>query len=235
MLRAGRGRPTGYAAAQGVEEKDDDPRGEQLLRRRRAHHLRGGVIPRPDPQGAVEAQAEPRGGKDEAVAAALGGRRGVRAAPSQEDAGVGGHINEFRCCGWRRHSREAMRSTSRTATLLLRFLVRLYYKRRCLINFYYSYGGSEDGNNTGSTSSAWGPRFDGQEYYQYDPTVEGQSLERQPWTAYKDNRKDFWRTGVTFTNNLSLQGGNDKGSMRLSVGHSKNEWITLYQRIKLYF
>lgn len=99
---------------------------------------------------------------------------------------------------------------------------------------YYSYGGSEDGNNTGSTSSAWGPRFDGQEYYQYDPTVEGQSLERQPWTAYKDNRKDFWRTGVTFTNNLSLQGGNDKGSMRLSVGHSKNEWImpnTGYERI----
>ncbi len=99
---------------------------------------------------------------------------------------------------------------------------------------YYSYGGSEDGNNTGSTSSAWGPRFDGQEYFQYDPTVEGQSLERQPWRAYKDNRKDFWRTGVTFTNNLSLQGGNDKGSMRLSVGHSKNEWImpnTGYERI----
>ncbi|RXG31897.1 SusC/RagA family TonB-linked outer membrane protein [Leeuwenhoekiella marinoflava] len=99
---------------------------------------------------------------------------------------------------------------------------------------YYSYGGSEDGNNTGSTSSAWGPRFDGQEYFQYDPTIEGQSLERQPWRAYKDNRKDFWRTGVTFTNNLSLQGGSDKGSMRLSVGHSKNEWImpnTGYERI----
>lgn len=99
---------------------------------------------------------------------------------------------------------------------------------------YYSYGGSEDGNNTGSTSSAWGPRFEGQEFFQYDPNIEGQSLTRQPWRAYEDNRKDFWRTGVTFTNNLSLQGGNDKGSMRLSVGHSKNEWImpnTGYERI----
>ncbi|WP_416445174.1 SusC/RagA family TonB-linked outer membrane protein [Leeuwenhoekiella sp. A16] len=99
---------------------------------------------------------------------------------------------------------------------------------------YYSYGASEDGNNTGSTSSAWGPKFEGQEYYQYDPALEGQSATRQPWRAYPDNRKDFWRTGVTFDNNISLQGGNDKGSMRLSVGHSKNEWImpnTGYERI----
>ncbi|WP_198664866.1 SusC/RagA family TonB-linked outer membrane protein [Lewinella sp. IMCC34191] len=101
-------------------------------------------------------------------------------------------------------------------------------------NPYYSYGGSEDGGNTGSTSSAWGPAFAGQEYYQYDPLVEGQSLERQPWRAYPDNRKDFWRTGITYDNNLSLQGGNDKGSMRLSAGHMKNEWImpnTGYERL----
>ncbi|MEH6407795.1 MAG: SusC/RagA family TonB-linked outer membrane protein [Leeuwenhoekiella sp.] len=99
---------------------------------------------------------------------------------------------------------------------------------------YYSYGASEDGNNTGSTSSAWGPKFEGQEFYQYDPNLEGQSATRQPWRAYPDNRKDFWRTGVTYDNNISLQGGNDKGSMRLSVGHSKNEWImpnTGYERI----
>ncbi|PPK87848.1 TonB-linked SusC/RagA family outer membrane protein [Neolewinella xylanilytica] len=90
---------------------------------------------------------------------------------------------------------------------------------------YYSFGSSEDGNNTGSTSSAWGPAFDGQTYYQYDPAVEGQSAERRPWRGYPDNRKDFWRTGVTYNNNVSLQGGNEQGSMRLSAGHSKNEWI----------
>ncbi|WP_116126348.1 SusC/RagA family TonB-linked outer membrane protein [Lewinella sp. IMCC34183] len=90
---------------------------------------------------------------------------------------------------------------------------------------YYSYGSSEDGNNTGSTSSAWGPAFAGQSFYQYDPATEGQSAERRPWRAYPDNRKDFWRTGVTYNNNVSLQGGNEQGSMRLSAGHSKNEWI----------
>ncbi|WP_308444042.1 SusC/RagA family TonB-linked outer membrane protein [Gillisia lutea] len=101
-------------------------------------------------------------------------------------------------------------------------------------NPYYSYGSSEDGNNTGSTSSAWGPNFDGQYYYQYDPTVEGQSVERQLWRGYKDNRKAFWRTGVTTNNNVSLQGGDDNGSMRASVGYQKNEWImpnTGYDRI----
>lgn len=101
-------------------------------------------------------------------------------------------------------------------------------------NPYYSYGSSEDGSNTGSTSSAWGPRFNGQSFFQYDPELEGQSTERQLWQAYPDNRKDFWRTGVTLNNNVSLQGGSEKGNMRASVGHQKNEWLmpnTGFERI----
>lgn len=90
---------------------------------------------------------------------------------------------------------------------------------------YYTYGASEDGKSTGGSSSAFGPKFNGQYYYQYDPTVEGQSLERQLWRPYKDNRKAFWRTGTTQTQNISLQGGGEKGSMRASMTHLKNEWI----------
>jgi TonB-linked SusC/RagA family outer membrane protein len=90
---------------------------------------------------------------------------------------------------------------------------------------YYSYRASEDGANTGSTSSAYGPRFDGQSYYQYDPTVEGQSAERQLWRPYKDNVKGFFRTGSTITNSVAVAGGNEKGSARASITHSKNEWI----------
>ncbi|MCC9138770.1 SusC/RagA family TonB-linked outer membrane protein [Pontibacter silvestris] len=99
---------------------------------------------------------------------------------------------------------------------------------------YYSYHASEDGNNTGSTSSAFGPKFDGQYYYQYDPTLEGQSAERQLWRPYKDNVKGFFRTGHTITNNISIEGGNEKGSARASITHSKNEWImpnTGYERL----
>ncbi|WP_114782341.1 SusC/RagA family TonB-linked outer membrane protein [Botryobacter ruber] len=90
---------------------------------------------------------------------------------------------------------------------------------------YYSYRASEDGANTGSTSSAYGPKFDGQYYYQYDPTLEGQSAERQLWRPYKDNVKGFFRTGSTITNSVAVEGGTDKGSARASITHSKNEWI----------
>lgn len=101
-------------------------------------------------------------------------------------------------------------------------------------DLFYSYGASPDGANTGGTSSAFGPRFEGQSYFQYDPEVEGQSPERRPWRPFKDNIKGFWRTGSTITNNISLEGGTAESSARVSLTHSKNEWImpnTGYERI----
>lgn len=99
---------------------------------------------------------------------------------------------------------------------------------------YYSYGASADGASTGGTSSAFGPRFNGQNYFQYDPAVEGQSPTRLPWRPYTDNIKGFWRTGSTITNNIALEGGGENGSVRASLTHSKNDWImpnTGYKRI----
>ncbi|WP_036602072.1 SusC/RagA family TonB-linked outer membrane protein [Olivibacter sitiensis] len=90
---------------------------------------------------------------------------------------------------------------------------------------YYSYGLSEDGANTGSTSSAFGPKFDGQMYYQYDPAIEAQSTERLPWVPYTNNIKGFWRTGMTLTNSVALDGATDNFSGRASITHTKNEWI----------
>lgn len=90
---------------------------------------------------------------------------------------------------------------------------------------YYSYGASADGANTGGTSSAFGPKFDGQYFYQYDPATQAQSTERLPWVPYKDNIKGFFRTGSTFTNSVALEGGNESSSIRASVTHSKNKWI----------
>jgi TonB-linked SusC/RagA family outer membrane protein len=99
---------------------------------------------------------------------------------------------------------------------------------------YYSYGATADGASTSGTSSAYGPRFDGQLYYQYDPVKQGRGDERTLWRPYEDNIKGFWRTGHTITNSVALEGGSDKGTARLSVTHSKNEWImpnTGYERI----
>ncbi|WP_277234536.1 SusC/RagA family TonB-linked outer membrane protein [Hymenobacter sp. YC55] len=99
---------------------------------------------------------------------------------------------------------------------------------------YYSYGASADGPSTGGTSSAFGPKFNGQMYYQYDPVTQAQSTERLPWVPYKDNIKGFYRTGSTFTNSVALEGGNETSSARASITHSKNQWImpnTGYERI----
>lgn len=90
---------------------------------------------------------------------------------------------------------------------------------------YYSYGVSPDGVNTGSTSSAFGPRFDDQQYFQYDPTVEGQSPTRQPWRPYTDNVKGFWETGSNFSNSLAVDAANDRTSFRASLTYLVNEWM----------
>ncbi|MFB6456228.1 SusC/RagA family TonB-linked outer membrane protein [Chitinophaga sp. Hz27] len=90
---------------------------------------------------------------------------------------------------------------------------------------WYSYGATEDGASTRSTSSAWGPKFDGQMYYQYDPKTRTGSTVRTPWVPYKNNRKDFFQTAKTFTNSVSLEGGNSNTNVRLAYTNLNNNWI----------
>lgn len=91
--------------------------------------------------------------------------------------------------------------------------------------FFYSYGASADGVSTGGTSSAFGPKFDGQYYFQYDPNLLGQSAERQLWRPYKDNIKSFWETGVTSSNNLSVESSTEKTNFRASLTYLDNKWM----------
>ena len=90
---------------------------------------------------------------------------------------------------------------------------------------WYSYNASEDGQSTRSTSSAWGPAFAGQPYYQYDPNTRTKGEVRTPWVPYKNNRKDFFQTGKTFTNSVTIEGGNKMTQARLSLTNLTNEWI----------
>lgn len=93
-------------------------------------------------------------------------------------------------------------------------------------DLYYSYGATEDGLSTLSTSSAWGPKFNGQMYYQYDPAFHRLAPpERTPWVAYPDNRKDFFDVSQTYTNSLTLNGGTRNTAVRLSYTNAQNKWI----------
>lgn len=89
---------------------------------------------------------------------------------------------------------------------------------------YYSYGASPDGASTSGTSSAYGPRFDGQQFYQYDPVTQAQGTTKTPWVPYKNVNK-YFNTGETLTNTISLDGGTDKTTARFSFTNVANEWI----------
>lgn len=103
---------------------------------------------------------------------------------------------------------------------------------------YFSYLDSEDGPNTATgvaAGRAWGPRFNGQLYYQFNPnSPTGKPTERTPWVANENYVSDFFRTGFSLSNSVAIEGGSDKGSARLSLSHLKNEWIlpnTGFERI----
>jgi TonB-linked SusC/RagA family outer membrane protein len=83
------------------------------------------------------------------------------------------------------------------------------------------------------TDEGWGPAFRGQLFPQFNSprTLNGQAIPYTggdmnapagsvitptAWEADNDNLKNFLETGRTFTNNVALVGGNDKGDFRLS-------------------
>lgn len=91
---------------------------------------------------------------------------------------------------------------------------------------YYSYGTTADGASTSATSSAYGPRFNGQSFFQFDPVTQKAGTSRTPWVPYVDGVKSYFETGHTLTNTVSVEGGTDKTTARFSVTNVKNDWIT---------
>lgn len=92
------------------------------------------------------------------------------------------------------------------------------------INTYFSYGASPDGPSTNSTRS-FGPAFNGQLYYQFDPATKTRGVDRTPWVADKNYVKDAFVRGTTYNNSLTLTGGDSKNSVRLSYNDVRNKYI----------
>lgn len=90
---------------------------------------------------------------------------------------------------------------------------------------YYSFGASPDGASTSATSSAYGPRFNGQMFFQYDPVTQKQGTTRTPWVAYPNKIRNYFNTGNTISNTISIDGGNANTSARFSVTDVRNKWI----------
>lgn len=89
---------------------------------------------------------------------------------------------------------------------------------------YYSYGAGVDGASTSGTSSAYGPKFEGQSFYQYDPVTQTRATERTPWIPY-NNINDFWDVGKNLTYNLGLDGKLGTTAFRVTGAVQNNKWI----------
>ena len=91
---------------------------------------------------------------------------------------------------------------------------------------YYSFNSSEDGPGTNRSTRAYGPKFEGQMFYQYDPATHTQGKERTLWRAYeKEGFMGFFQPAKTLTNTVTVDGGTERTSARFSYTNQINKWI----------
>jgi TonB-linked SusC/RagA family outer membrane protein len=84
----------------------------------------------------------------------------------------------------------------------------------------FSYVDGKGGGVNDGTDESWGPRLDGQlipQFYSNGEPV--------PFVAHPNNVRDYFRTGVTFSNGISLAGATDKSDFRLSFNNEKQSGV----------
>ena len=87
----------------------------------------------------------------------------------------------------------------------------------------YSFGDGKGGGTNDTDYDILGPYFNGQPIAQYDSPIDPVTGKRipTPWVARgKNNLKDFLRTGLQTTNNLSLSADGENYNMRFSLSDS---------------
>ncbi|RBL93104.1 SusC/RagA family TonB-linked outer membrane protein [Chitinophaga flava] len=84
--------------------------------------------------------------------------------------------------------------------------------------------------------ASWGPKLDGRlvrPYWSWDKNKNNPYFgQTAPWAAHPNNVRDFYRTGFTLTNNISMAGSNDKGGFRLSYGNMDQTFVLPNASIK---
>jgi TonB-linked SusC/RagA family outer membrane protein len=127
-----------------------------------------------------------------------------------------------------------------------------------LPNYQNEYGGGfevsdEDGGDQGfatavingvtyripdyAVDESWGPRLNGQEVlhwwgaYDYEQGITDSPV-TAPWVAHPNNIRDYYKTGNTWTNNISMTGNNKDGSFRLSYTDMKQDFVNPNSSLK---
>ena len=80
-----------------------------------------------------------------------------------------------------------------------------------------------------AVDESWGPKLSGQiirPYYSFDPDKNNPFFGvTRPWSAQPNNVRDFFETGFTLTNSVSVGGANENGSFRLSYSNMNQNYI----------
>lgn len=86
---------------------------------------------------------------------------------------------------------------------------------------------------------SWGPKLDGRlvrHYWSWDPDRNNPNFGiAAPWEAHPNNVRDFFETGTTLSNNLSVSSSNDRGSVRFSLGHTDQNFIYPGSELQRYY
>jgi TonB-linked SusC/RagA family outer membrane protein len=92
-------------------------------------------------------------------------------------------------------------------------------------DFQYEYGQGIGGKKPatvvdaqGSGRMSWGEKLDGSQVIQFDGNT-------YAYSAQKDNIKNFYRAGPSYTNTVAVSRGGENGSFRLSMSNLSNESI----------
>ncbi|RAJ92660.1 TonB-linked SusC/RagA family outer membrane protein [Larkinella arboricola] len=82
----------------------------------------------------------------------------------------------------------------------------------------FSYVDGRGGGVNDGVDESWGPKLDGRLLPQFDSPIgpDGRRVPT-PWIAHPDNVNQFFETGRTLTNNISITGASEKGDFRLSA------------------
>ncbi|MBO9200695.1 MULTISPECIES: SusC/RagA family TonB-linked outer membrane protein [Niastella] len=91
--------------------------------------------------------------------------------------------------------------------------------------YQYEYGQGVNGLKPATPAAAqasgrlsWGAKLDGSQVIQFDGKT-------YPYSAQKDNIKNFYRTGSSVTNTIAVSRGGENGSFRLSLSNLNNSSI----------
>lgn len=83
-------------------------------------------------------------------------------------------------------------------------------------NGAFSYKDGKGGGINDQTDESWGPKMDGRLIPQFNSN--GVAV---PFVAHPNNVKDYFNTGVTYENSISVAKSNDKSDFRLGVNNQK--------------